>query len=240
MRNSTLNYLVDFITFLLVVTLAATGLILEFVLPPGSGGRGEGAAGVLLNWTRHDWGDLHFYIACGLSGLLVLHLALHWSWICAITQKLVTSPRTAGTAGHTPRPRRSAYGVGFLLVLAGFFGGVTWLGMANVPTRNSRPLGSGGPRIASMINAGNPGGNDVARSRPGGTVHNAESNIRGSTTLAEAAASCGATVAGLRAALNLPDSVEPDERLGRLRRQHGLTISDAREAVERLRQQKAN
>lgn len=237
MRKASLNYCVDLITLLLVIALAATGLIVEFVLPPGSGGRGDGMRRVLLDWSRHDWGDLHFYVACGLGGLLVLHLALHWTWVCAVTQRLVTG---SASAGRTSPPRRSAYGVGVLVVLAGFFGGVVWLGLANVRTQESGRNGNGGPYIASMENAGRSGGQEAASSRRNSAVHDDPPNIRGSTSLADAAASCGATVSEVRTALNLPDSVGPNERLGRLRRQHGVTVADARQALKHLRQQKAS
>ncbi len=58
--------------------LAGTGLLLVFRLPPGSrGGRGLD----VLGWDRHAWGDLHFYVACGVVALLVVHLLLHLTWL---------------------------------------------------------------------------------------------------------------------------------------------------------------
>ena len=64
-------------------------------LPPGSGSlhgmRGGPSAGqrpITLVWglTRHEWGDLHFYVAVALMGVLALHLLQHWRWIAARVQ----------------------------------------------------------------------------------------------------------------------------------------------------------
>ena len=69
--------------------LVATGLVLEFRLPPGSrGGRGLS----LLWWNRHAWGEAHAWIAYATAGLVLLHLALHakWLWIVAAKRKPAT------------------------------------------------------------------------------------------------------------------------------------------------------
>ncbi len=55
--------------------MAFAGFIMKYILPPGSGGRGRmlrGGRGAgdlgeqikeLLSMTRHEWGDVHFYLA---------------------------------------------------------------------------------------------------------------------------------------------------------------------------------
>jgi hypothetical protein len=68
--------------------LAATGLILAYRLPPGSrGGRGL----ELLGWSRHDWGDLHTWLAYGAISLVIAHLALHarWLWVVASRRRRI-------------------------------------------------------------------------------------------------------------------------------------------------------
>lgn len=68
----------DLALYLSFCTLAGTGLILAFKLPPGSrGGRGLTA----LGWSRHDWGDLHTWIAYLFISLIVCHLIINWSWL---------------------------------------------------------------------------------------------------------------------------------------------------------------
>ncbi len=78
-RRNTLNFAIDFVTLLIMFGVAMTGLFLRFVLPPGSRG---GAGRSLWSWDRHDFGDLHFYLVLGLLSIVVVHLALHWNWVC--------------------------------------------------------------------------------------------------------------------------------------------------------------
>jgi hypothetical protein len=94
-----LNLAIDLLAFVCAVFLVATGFLLEYTLPPGSGrlgteGFGAGPGGlhrpILLLWglTRHEWGNIHFYTAIGLMSALSLHLVLHWQWIaCMIKGK---------------------------------------------------------------------------------------------------------------------------------------------------------
>jgi len=105
MKKATINVWLNILAFINFVALAATGAIMRWVLPPGSGGRyahegqglGRGWRGgrgalesvgsdespikTLLGWGRHDWGDLHFWLAVLLIVIIILHLILHWSWI---------------------------------------------------------------------------------------------------------------------------------------------------------------
>lgn len=75
MKRPAQNFLVDSLSLVAFVLLVATGVIMYFVLPPGSHGV------TLWGLGRHDWGDIHFWVAVGFLGLLAVHLLLHWKWI---------------------------------------------------------------------------------------------------------------------------------------------------------------
>lgn len=73
--------------------LAGTGLLLAFRLPPGSrGGRGLSAMG----WDRHEWGDVHTWLAYAFLGLVAAHLALHWRWLWQVAAKRRSWPLLLG------------------------------------------------------------------------------------------------------------------------------------------------
>lgn len=36
---------------------------------------------LLWGWTRHEWGEVHYWIAWVLLIVLSVHLLLHWKWI---------------------------------------------------------------------------------------------------------------------------------------------------------------
>lgn len=90
MKRSTWISTVDVLAFASFLLLIATGLLIRYVLPPGSGdleahGGGGRAAGrpVALVWglTRHEWGSLHFWLAVLFLVVIALHLFIHWKWI---------------------------------------------------------------------------------------------------------------------------------------------------------------
>ena len=90
MRRSTITWVVDLAAFVGVVLLVATGFLMRYALPAGSGGlhglgTGPRAAArpiaLILGLTRHEWGEVHFWIAVGVMGILALHLLMHWRWI---------------------------------------------------------------------------------------------------------------------------------------------------------------
>lgn len=60
--------------------LAGSGLLLVFRLPCGKTAN-------LLGLSRHEWGDLHFYIALGVLALMLVHLVLNRAWLTKIAAK---------------------------------------------------------------------------------------------------------------------------------------------------------
>ncbi len=89
MKRGTLNFIVNLISFCVLVALAFTGSIMKWVLPPGTGGHGRTLTGgrgreevkYLWSMTRHEWGNIHFILALLFVFLMVVHIILHWTWI---------------------------------------------------------------------------------------------------------------------------------------------------------------
>lgn len=89
MKRGWLNFIIDCAGFLNLVGLAFTGLIMKYVLPPGTGGlgrrlhsgRGREAVKEFWSMSRHEWGRVHFYLAVFFVSLMIVHIILHWSWI---------------------------------------------------------------------------------------------------------------------------------------------------------------
>ena len=83
MKRSTWISLVDILAFVSFVFLIATGFLLRYLLPAGSGGLESMAHGwraatqpVSLVWgmTRHEWGAIHFWLSVAFLVVMVLHL----------------------------------------------------------------------------------------------------------------------------------------------------------------------
>lgn len=220
MRRSTLNFLVDTLALLAIFVMIATGLVIRFVLPPGTGGRHGGGPGrVLWGMGRHDWGDLHFWASIVLAALLLIHVVLHWSWVCTTLLRIIR-----GTDTGQPRAAScNAYGVGFLLAVVVLFGGFTWYA-CNAVRETGAPESAGNHSQHSGTAA--PGDD---RHEKTGLAHDL---VRGSMTLTDIALATGVPEATLKSELGLPKDTPADERLGRLSRHYGFTMDEVRRIVD--------
>jgi hypothetical protein len=79
MKRSLLNFWVDTVAFVMFVFMVATGVIMEFLLPAGSG-----HATTIWSIDRHGWGAVHFWMSVVFLAALALHVYLHWRWIVAV------------------------------------------------------------------------------------------------------------------------------------------------------------
>lgn len=77
MRN-TCHRILNLALYVSFCFMAGTGILLAWRLPPGSrGGRGLSVLGL----GRHDWGDIHFWVACFFLAAIVAHLVMNWTWL---------------------------------------------------------------------------------------------------------------------------------------------------------------
>jgi hypothetical protein len=208
--RSQFNFLIEGITLLVLMLMIATGLIMKFRLPPGSGGEGAALHGgqgrpllTLAGLSRHQWGAVHFYLASAMLLLLVVHLQLHWRWVWGLAQ------------GADPG-RRKARGRTFLIVSILFLAlaGLPWL----VPLRGNESLGRGRSTLS-----------DVQGAMPGkGGVSSA---IYGAMTLNEVAQDTGSSLSEVAECLGVQGPVSGEERLGPLMRRLGLSMAEARARI---------
>lgn len=97
MNRTNLNFFIDILMFLCLMALAGLGFLMKYALPPGREAWAKYGRNVyltFLGWDRHDWGDIHLYLAFFLLGLLVIHLYLHWQMIPGLYERLVPNPET--------------------------------------------------------------------------------------------------------------------------------------------------
>jgi len=58
--------------------LIGTGVLMTWKLVPGS----EGGHGLtVLDMTRHEWGDIHFWLGVACVSTTLFHLFLNWAWL---------------------------------------------------------------------------------------------------------------------------------------------------------------
>jgi len=79
MSRSVFISLIDVVAFVGFVFLTTTGVLLHFMLPPGSGRWSE-----VWGMSRHQWGDVHFWVSVVFFGVLAVHLLLHWRFVVTL------------------------------------------------------------------------------------------------------------------------------------------------------------
>jgi hypothetical protein len=79
MKRTSKNITIDTIAFIGFVLLTTTGILMRYVLPPGSG-----RFKVIWGLDRHGWGSIHFWISILFLSILTIHLVLHWRWIVTV------------------------------------------------------------------------------------------------------------------------------------------------------------
>jgi hypothetical protein len=104
MKRTIMNFIIDAIGFAGFVFLTATGVLVRYVLPPGSGRHTT-----IWGLDRHEWGAIHFWIAIVFLCVLAFHLFLHWRWIVR---------RIQGQPGEESGVRVALGLVGILALLA--------------------------------------------------------------------------------------------------------------------------
>ena len=80
MNRSRLIKVIDFCSFMSLLVLISSGTVLKYTLPPRSGGKN------IWGLTRHEWGDIHFYISVAFLILMSMHL---WTHIRFIKQAII-------------------------------------------------------------------------------------------------------------------------------------------------------
>lgn len=128
MQRTLLNLLVDLAVAFIMFGMLLTGYVIKFPLPPGTN-----KDWMLWGMTRHQWGEVHFWISTVLLVLIVVHVCLHWTWIVTVVRQRL---------GLRKSPPKRVLPDGWLavLMLAVAFGGFAWiahLGVQRVPQSHS-------------------------------------------------------------------------------------------------------
>ncbi|MCK5168725.1 MAG: DUF4405 domain-containing protein [Bacteroidales bacterium] len=86
------NFIIDAIMFVLMAAIAGLGLLIKYVLLPGTERWIKYGRSVDLTFwglDRHDWGRIHLILALVLVALLALHIILHWKLTICLFQNLI-------------------------------------------------------------------------------------------------------------------------------------------------------
>ncbi len=87
-----INLIIDALLVLNIAAIVGIGLLIKYVLVPGTQRweiYGRNVQLLLGGMDRHGWGAIHYVLGLALLTLLALHVVLHWGMIVSIAGKLI-------------------------------------------------------------------------------------------------------------------------------------------------------
>jgi hypothetical protein len=111
------NFWLDTTMLVVFILMLWSATIVRFVFPPAVSAKDW----TLWSWNVDQWIGFHYASLCGFTFLVVLHLMLHWSWVCGVVASRFIK-RSAGKKKNVDDGTRTLWGVGLLIVLLNVMG----------------------------------------------------------------------------------------------------------------------
>ena len=116
-NRSMVNFWLDLVLLVTFVGLLWTSVIVRFVFPPAITAENW----TLWGWNVDQWINLQFNLVAFFTFLVVVHLMLHWNWVCGIIASRFLA-RTDGRKSTVDNGTQTLWGVGLLIVLLNLMG----------------------------------------------------------------------------------------------------------------------
>lgn len=107
-NKTMINFWLDAGMLVLFVALGIVAVIVHFVFPPGVAARGW----TLWGMTYGQWCSVQFIMLCAMALAVLVHVMLHWPWICGVIWRQLLGRSRLPDDGV-----RTLVGVGLLIVL---------------------------------------------------------------------------------------------------------------------------
>jgi hypothetical protein len=109
MSRTLVNFLLDTVLLAAFVLLVWCSVVVRFVFPPGP----SAAGWKLWGYDFDQWAGLQFGLVAALLAGIVLHVMLHWSWVCGVLANRLSRDRKS----RIDEGLQTIYGVGLLIAV---------------------------------------------------------------------------------------------------------------------------
>jgi hypothetical protein len=207
------NYLVDVAMFSLMGAMIFIGVLMAFFL--ASGPVIDEGTKYVWGLHRHQWGDIHMILSFIFTGLFLIHILLHWSWIKGATRKLLRSPATLVLVLLLP----------VLVVL------LSW----SVSEKDSLAYAEFGRRAGARLRRAEvPPPPTRVEEVAAKKEQPKKVEINGRMSLLDVEKATGIQARKIAEELGLPQDAPLDQNLGRLRRSYNFQIEQVRDLINKL------
>ena len=114
MSRTLLNFLLDSLLLIAFSVLVWSAVIVRFVFPPATGTKGW----LLWDLSYDQWISVQFTMVAILALGVLIHVMLHWSWVCGF----VAARLGRGKKVKLDDGTQTLYGVGLLIVILNVLG----------------------------------------------------------------------------------------------------------------------
>lgn len=114
LSRAQVNFLLDALLLVMFCAILATAVIVRFVFPPGP----DAAGWRLWGYSYHAWCTFQFGLIAALALGILIHVMLHWSWVCGIAVTQFVRHKRAKLDDGT----QTIVGVGLLILLLNLIG----------------------------------------------------------------------------------------------------------------------
>ena len=126
-----INFWLDVTLGVVFLAVVWTSTIVRFVFPPAVNARDWS----LWSWSVDQWIAFQYVLICVLTFLVLVHVMLHWSWVCGVIASRFLRSRD-GKKRKMDEGVQTIVGVGLMIVLLNIMG----LGIAAAMLMVDRPL----------------------------------------------------------------------------------------------------
>jgi len=114
MSRTVVNFLLDCTLLAAFAVLIWSGVIVRFIFPPGPEAKGWSLWGLGYD----QWATVQFAMVAILALGILIHVMLHWSWVCGVVATRLAGDKKAKLDDGT----QTLYGVGLLIVIFNLLG----------------------------------------------------------------------------------------------------------------------
>jgi Domain of unknown function (DUF4405) len=114
MSRTSINFVLDACLLTAFTVLVWSSMIVRFVFPPGPDAKGW----FLWGLGYDQWQTIQFAAVAVLALGILVHVMLHWSWVCGVIATRLARGKKAKTDDGT----QTIYGVGLLIIVFNILG----------------------------------------------------------------------------------------------------------------------
>ena len=117
-NKTIINFWVDVSLLIIFLLLCWIVIVLRYVFPVAAQAEGW----KLWGYDYLAWSDLHFATLCAMLGTVLLHVMLHWTWVCGVIENWQRKRKGETGGNKADTGNRTLWGVGLLIVILNVLG----------------------------------------------------------------------------------------------------------------------